>query len=136
MSLLDLPENAGRQYGYLNGDLNPIHLWPWSARLFGFKRPIAHALYLMALSLSKLQSTIHRPSSRQSPGAQSERYSPKRIEAEFKRPTILPSQLVLMKQNSKEEEDGDTHFCLTTSDRLKHVLIGAVAWTTCLTECD
>lgn len=30
----------GRRYARASGDYNPIHLWPWTARPFGFKRPI------------------------------------------------------------------------------------------------
>jgi hypothetical protein len=43
-----LPGDTGRRFGALTGDRNPIHLYPLTARLFGFKRPIAHALYLVA----------------------------------------------------------------------------------------
>ena len=43
-----LDGSVGRQYGVINGDLNPIHLFPFTSRMFGFKRPIAHALFLVA----------------------------------------------------------------------------------------
>ena len=32
--------DAGRRYAALSGDCNPIHLWPWSARLMGMRAPI------------------------------------------------------------------------------------------------
>lgn len=38
----------GRRYARLSGDWNPIHLWRWSARLFGFKQPIAHGAAVVA----------------------------------------------------------------------------------------
>jgi acyl dehydratase len=38
----DLPAGAGRQYARVSGDYNPIHLWPWTARPFGFRAPILH----------------------------------------------------------------------------------------------
>jgi acyl dehydratase len=45
---LSVPSNAGRAYGALSGDRNPIHLSALTSQLFGFKRPIAHAMYLVA----------------------------------------------------------------------------------------
>jgi acyl dehydratase len=38
----DLPAGAGRRYARVSGDYNPIHLWPWTARPFGFRAPILH----------------------------------------------------------------------------------------------
>ena len=46
--------DAGRRFGALTGDRNPIHLYPLTSQLFGFKRPIAHALYLV----SKLEAAL------------------------------------------------------------------------------
>lgn len=41
---LTFPSNAGRKYAWLSGDFNPIHLYPWTSRLFGFKHPIVHGM--------------------------------------------------------------------------------------------
>ncbi|MEM8511790.1 hypothetical protein RCH14_001090 [Massilia sp. MP_M2] len=40
--------DAGRRYAALSGDWNPIHLWPWSARLMGMRAPIIHGMETMA----------------------------------------------------------------------------------------
>ncbi len=48
--------HVGRAYGSLNGDLNPIHLHALTAQLFGFKRPIAHALFLVARAEASLRT--------------------------------------------------------------------------------
>lgn len=37
-----LDGGAGRRYARVSGDWNPIHLWPWTARPLGFRRPILH----------------------------------------------------------------------------------------------
>lgn len=73
--------DAGRRYGSLNGDLNPIHLWPLTSSLFGFKRPIAHALFLMSRAEASLRSAGVNP------------VYPARFAASFKRPTLLPARL-------------------------------------------
>lgn len=43
-----LAAGAGRQYASVSGDWNPIHLWPWSARLLGMKQPIIHGMHTVA----------------------------------------------------------------------------------------
>ena len=40
-----LPGNLGREYAAVSGDHNPIHLYPLSAKAFGFKRQIAHGMW-------------------------------------------------------------------------------------------
>ncbi len=56
-----LPADIGRRYARLSGDFNPIHLWPWSARLFGLKRPIAHGMYSVGKVLAALEATETGP---------------------------------------------------------------------------
>lgn len=43
-----LDAGLGRAYGAVAGDRNPIHLYPLTARPFGFARPIAHGLWTAA----------------------------------------------------------------------------------------
>ena len=76
-----LPADTGRRFGALTGDRNPIHLHPLTAQLFGFKRPIAHALYLVARLEAALANAGHAPA------------YPAAFETEFKRPTPLPAKL-------------------------------------------
>jgi acyl dehydratase len=44
----ELPADLGRRYAAVSGDRNPIHLFPWTARLFGFPRAIAHGMWTAA----------------------------------------------------------------------------------------
>jgi acyl dehydratase len=48
------PRDIGRRYGRVTGDLNPIHLSALSARLFGFRRAIAHGMWTKARALAAL----------------------------------------------------------------------------------
>lgn len=50
-----LAANAGRQYASVSGDWNPIHLWPWSARLLGMKTPIIHGMHTVAKAAALLE---------------------------------------------------------------------------------
>ncbi|MCS0602859.1 MaoC/PaaZ C-terminal domain-containing protein [Streptomyces sp. LP11] len=44
--------DVGRRYGAVSGDRNPIHLYPLTARLFGFPRAIAHGMWTVARCLA------------------------------------------------------------------------------------
>ena len=52
---LNFEKNAGRKYARISHDLNPIHLYPWTAKLFGFKHPIAHGMHVLARIFSILE---------------------------------------------------------------------------------
>lgn len=51
-----VPRDAGRRYAALSGDWNPIHLWPWTARLMGMRAPIIHGAHTLARACSLLQA--------------------------------------------------------------------------------
>ncbi|MFR9789732.1 MaoC family dehydratase [Streptomyces sp. MB22_4] len=44
----EVPGNLGRAYASVSGDRNPIHLTALTARLFGFRRAIAHGMWTAA----------------------------------------------------------------------------------------
>ncbi|PZR24985.1 MAG: hypothetical protein DI538_27750, partial [Azospira oryzae] len=56
-----LAPQAGRRYAALSGDWNPIHLWRWSARLFGLRRPIIHGAHSAARVQAELEARLGRP---------------------------------------------------------------------------
>jgi acyl dehydratase len=49
-----LPADTGRRYAAVSGDRNPVHLSALTARLFGFKRAIAHGMYTAARALAEV----------------------------------------------------------------------------------
>ena len=69
-----LPADLGRRYGPIAGDLNPIHLYPLTAKLFGFSRAIIHGMW----SLGRIAGAL-KPQ------------APCSVELEFRRPILLPS---------------------------------------------
>ncbi len=74
-----LPGDLGRRYGAVSGDLNPIHLHPLTARLFGFPTAIAHGMWTAARCLSQLGSELPD--------------GPFRVDVAFKRPILLPARV-------------------------------------------
>ena len=73
-----VPGNIGRSYAAVSGDVNPIHLNPLAARLFGFRRAIAHGMWLKARCLAALEGRL--------PDALT-------ASVEFKSPLLLPSTI-------------------------------------------
>jgi len=53
-SSFSVGRDSGKHYARLSGDYNPIHLYGWSAKLFGFKQPIIHGLYMVSKTYSEL----------------------------------------------------------------------------------
>jgi acyl dehydratase len=71
-----LKGDLGRRYGAVSGDLNPIHVHPLTARLFGFPSAIAHGMWTEARCLAALSSSLPRAFT---------------VEVVFKRPILLPA---------------------------------------------
>jgi acyl dehydratase len=71
--------DMGRRYGKASGDNNPIHLWPLTARLFGFKRHIVHGMWTKSHALAQLAPKT---------GAR-----PFTCAVAFKLPVFLPAQV-------------------------------------------
>jgi acyl dehydratase len=74
---------AGRRYARASGDFNPIHLWPWTARPFGFRRPILHGHCTLARAVHTLVE--HRFGG--DPTAL------RRIRVAFRAPLLLPAKV-------------------------------------------
>ena len=53
-----LDAGLGRRYAAVSGDCNPIHLYPWAARAFGFRRTIAHGMWTAARCLADLEGRL------------------------------------------------------------------------------
>lgn len=53
-----LPEDTGRRYAAVSGDVNPIHLHKLSAKPLGFRRAIAHGMYTKARCVAALASRL------------------------------------------------------------------------------
>ncbi|WP_255955216.1 MaoC family dehydratase [Streptomyces odontomachi] len=65
--------DLGRRYGAASGDRNPIHLYPLTARLFGFPRAIVHGMWSVGRCLAEY-------------GVQ----GPVEVTAAFRKPVLLP----------------------------------------------
>jgi hypothetical protein len=73
-----LPGNLGREYAAVSGDHNPIHLYPLSARAFGFKRQIIHGMWSKARCVAAFANRLGQQAT---------------VEVEFKKPIFLPGEV-------------------------------------------
>jgi len=80
--------DTGRRYARVSGDVNPIHLHPWTAKAFGFPRAIAHGMWTAARAVAALQGRL--------PAALT-------YDVAFGKPLLLPSTVELCTR-----ADGDT----------------------------
>jgi acyl dehydratase len=75
-----VPADAGRRYAKVSGDVNPIHMSALTAKAFGFKRAIAHGMWVKARVLGALAGRL--------PDAFS-------YDVAFRKPLFLPSTVTL-----------------------------------------
>jgi acyl dehydratase len=75
-----IPDDAGRRYAKVSGDVNPIHLSGLAAKAFGFKRAIAHGMWVKARVLGALSGRL--------PDALG-------LDVSFRKPLFLPSTVTL-----------------------------------------
>jgi acyl dehydratase len=99
-----IPDDAGRRYAKVSGDVNPIHLYGLTAKAFGFKRAIAHGMWVKARVLGALANRL--------PDAMA-------VDVGFRKPLFLPSTVTL----STAQRGGGWDFAVrnATSDT-EHVL--------------
>lgn len=106
------PENLGRRYGKVSGDLNLIHIHALTAKAFGFPRAIAHGMWSKAHVLAQLE---------QQPGW---RKGPVTVTCNFKKPFFLPGTAQL---NWRQGEDQWDYQLLNSQGDAPH-LTGEVIW--------
>ncbi|MGY1631609.1 MaoC family dehydratase [Geodermatophilus sp. SYSU D01186] len=75
-----VPADTGRRYAGVSGDVNPIHLSALTAKAFGFKRAIAHGMWIEARALAALGGRL--------PDALT-------ADVAFRKPLLLPSTVTL-----------------------------------------
>lgn len=107
-----VPEDKGRRYSGVAGDYNPIHLWSWSARPFGFKKAIIHGMYSLARALAELEA--------QDVGLREGKDL--RVDVAFKRPVTLPSKV----RFEAHVEEGAARFAVLSPDGAVVHLDGAI----------
>jgi acyl dehydratase len=102
-----LPAGLGRRYASVSGDRNPIHLYPLTAKAFGFSRQIVHGMWTKAHCLAALQPRL--------PDAYT-------VTVAFRRPIMLPGSV---RFGSDDSEDRVAFGVIGTRNAAAH-LVGVV----------
>ena len=102
-----IPDDAGRRYAKVSGDVNPIHLSGLTAKAFGFKRAIAHGMWVKARVLGALSGRL--------PDALS-------VDVAFRKPLFLPSTVTL----STAQADGGWDVAVRHATSDAEHLIGTI----------
>lgn len=111
------PVDTGRRYALLNGDINPIHLFPITAKIFGYKSCIAHGMYSVCQLMNE---SIFRDG------------SVRAVNARFTRPTFLPSPEVKAfwkpesKSGSARRRDHDYVIGIRKDGQFKETVMGTI----------
>lgn len=101
-----IPAAVGRRYARVSGDFNPIHMADVFARMFGFKRAIAHGMWTLARCAASIGSGAFA-------GACT-------MDVAFKLPISFPADVILESWSAQ----GDIGFALrdATGARRAHLL--------------
>jgi acyl dehydratase len=102
-----IPDDAGRRYAKVSGDVNPIHLSGLTAKAFGFKRAIAHGMWVKARVLGALAGRL--------PDALA-------LDVSFRKPLFLPSTVTL----STAQADGGWDFAVRSATSDTEHVIGTI----------
>jgi acyl dehydratase len=102
-----IPDDAGRRYAKVSGDVNPIHLSRLTAKAFGFKRAIAHGMWVKARVLGALSGRL--------PDALG-------VDVVFRKPLFLPSTVTL----STARADGGWDVAVRNAKSDTEHLVGTV----------
>ena len=102
--------DIGRRYARVSGDVNPIHLSALTARLFGYRRAIAHGMWTLARCLGELGAAA--PEGRA------------QLSCRFQRPLFLGSEALFQAR----ESDGATEFRVSALDGTPHLSGRLVVW--------
>ncbi len=103
-----LPADLGRRYAAVSGDRNPIHLYPLTAKAFGFRRQIAHGMWSMGRCVGALENRLPDEVT---------------VAVAFKTPIVLPGRVAFGSRRS----DGGYAFSLSSPRSRAPHLVGVAA---------
>jgi hypothetical protein len=89
-----VPDDTGRRYAKVSKDFNPHHLYPITAKLFGYKRPIAHGMWTLARAMGELDESWLSA-------------CPMSAVARFKTPILMPATVHILSVDTPEGKQID-----------------------------
>lgn len=103
-----VPASVGKSFGLITKDINPIHMSSLLAKLFGFKRDLAHGMWALGRGCEPLiRSLIWQ--------------EPIRMDVAFKGPVYMKDRVRLM-----ESQDQEGHFEFYSGTNERPSIVGTV----------
>ncbi|KAK3794485.1 hypothetical protein RRG08_003638 [Elysia crispata] len=106
--------NTGMLIAQATEDYQPQHLTWWTAKMVGFRSPIAHGLWSMAVAVDRIMDKEKESFQDQ---------YPLHIDVQFKRPLVLPGT-ALLQYDKPKESSSLTNFKMVKPGSLTPILIG------------
>lgn len=103
---IEVPGDTGRRYAAASTDYNPHHLYPITARLFGYRRPIAHGMWTLAMAVTHIEKDHDLPSKPS-------------LDVSFKKPILMPCEVEL---RVRRDDDGVTFDVRDPREGAPHLL--------------
>lgn len=103
-----MPDHGRWRYGFLSGDLNPLHMSDWYARRFGYARAFAHPQRVIGQCLGHLGAA---------------RQTPLQLETWIKGPVFYGARLSLRSESRAAEQV----FALHVNDDPRPAIVGRIA---------
>jgi len=104
-----VPKNRGKKYASISGDYNPIHTSKYLAKLFGFKRDIAHGFGILAQAVNQSELANKTQIAK----------SKCQVDVIFKGPLYLESDASLKQDATAEELNKNQRFDLFSGSNPK-----------------
>jgi hypothetical protein len=102
--------DTGRRYAAISGDRNPIHLYPLTAKMFGFPRHIVHGMWTKAKALAEIDRNYDIFAGQTS------------VEVQFKTPIQLPASVCF----SHQRKNNTVSFKVADNNDQKPHVVGRV----------
>ena len=106
---LTVPGNTGVRYARVSGDYNPHHLWWFTARPLGYRRPIAHGMWTFARVLSEVLEGVDEDAALSATTV-------------FKRPLLMPGRIHIEAPRLAEHPSGVQFAAREASSGAPHLL--------------
>ncbi|MCP3873759.1 MAG: hypothetical protein GY699_11455 [Desulfobacteraceae bacterium] len=101
-----VPTGTGRRYAVVSGDYNPHHQYNILAKLFGFKKAIAHGMWSLARVIASLDKEF-------------DIHESVKIEASFKLPIFMPATTALGFESKTDKDNQQTIINFELRDKQK-----------------
>ena len=113
---ININNNIGIKYSEISGDINPHHLYKWSAMIIGYKQPIVHGMWSLQKCLTEIKKMYNK-----NKNIFIYKY-PIKIVSTFKLPIFMPNKVKLLTNYYSKNDDYLTFALVDKNEKIPHVL--------------